>query len=154
MPRDAVSRTAHVETVGKSGLRALWKPPYITAPWYQLGPAIRLPIGVSHSDGRTQRNIFEILLNQTEIRLYLPFSDLFGTKKTSAWFRINRKMLNTIWFRYDLVRFRKDFSGCGSFIIGDFCHANPGNFWAFLRVFFRRFYFLTFFCLLRSIILS
>ena len=23
----------------------------------------------------TQRNLFEILLNQTEIRLYLPFSD-------------------------------------------------------------------------------
>ena len=27
----------------------------------------------------TQRNIFEILLYQTEIRLYLPFSDWFGT---------------------------------------------------------------------------
>ena len=28
---------------------------------------------------RTQRNLFEIYLNQTEIRLYLPFSDWFGT---------------------------------------------------------------------------
>ena len=27
----------------------------------------------------TQRNLFEILSNQTEIRLYLPFSDWFGT---------------------------------------------------------------------------
>ena len=27
----------------------------------------------------TQRNLFKILLNQTEIRLYLPCSDLFGT---------------------------------------------------------------------------
>ena len=29
----------------------------------------------------TQRNLFEILLNQTEIRLYLLFSDWFGTAK-------------------------------------------------------------------------
>jgi len=27
----------------------------------------------------TQKNLFKILLNQTEIRLYLPFSDRFGT---------------------------------------------------------------------------
>ena len=30
----------------------------------------------------TQRNHFEILINQTEIRFYLPFSDWFGTKRT------------------------------------------------------------------------
>ena len=59
-----------------------------------------------------QRNIFEILLNQTEIRLYLPFSDWFGTKSTSIWIQINRKMVNTIWFRVDLISFRKDFSVC------------------------------------------
>ena len=29
----------------------------------------------------TQRNIFEILINQTEIRLYLPFFDWSGTQK-------------------------------------------------------------------------
>ena len=29
-----------------------------------------------------QRNIFEILLNQTELRLHLPFSDWLGTKRT------------------------------------------------------------------------
>ena len=52
---------------------------------------------------------FEILLNQTEIKLYLPFSDWFGTKRTSVWFQINRKMVNTIWFRLELMRFRKDF---------------------------------------------
>ena len=44
----------------------------------------------------TQRNIFQVLLNQTEIRLYLPLSDWFGTKRTSVWFKINRKMINTI----------------------------------------------------------
>ena len=34
-----------------------------------------------------QRNHFEILLNQTEIRVYLAFSDLFGTKRTFVWFK-------------------------------------------------------------------
>ena len=52
----------------------------------------------------TQRNIFEILINQSGIR--------FGTKRKSVWFQINRKMLNTIWFQIDLIRFRKDFSVC------------------------------------------
>ena len=32
-------------------------------------------LNTSWADGYTQRNLFEILLNQTEIRLYLPFSD-------------------------------------------------------------------------------
>jgi len=60
----------------------------------------------------TQRNLFEILLNQTEIRLYSPFSDWFGTKRISVWFQINRKIVNTIWFQFDLTRFGKDFSVC------------------------------------------
>ena len=60
----------------------------------------------------TRRNLFEILLNQREIKLQLPFSDWFGTKRTSVWFQINRKMVNTIWFQFDLIRFRKDFSVC------------------------------------------
>ena len=48
--------------------------------------------------GQRQRNIFEILLNPTEIRLYLTFSDWFG-------FQIDRKRVNTIWFWFDLIRF-------------------------------------------------
>ena len=60
----------------------------------------------------TRRNILEILSNQTEIRLYLPRTDSFGTKQTpSVWFQINRCTVNTIWFWFDLIRFRKDFSG-------------------------------------------
>ena len=35
---------------------------------------------------RTQKNLFEILLNRPEIRLYFPFSDWFGTKRRSVWF--------------------------------------------------------------------
>ena len=38
----------------------------------------------------------EILLNQTEIRLYLPCTDRFETKRTSVWFQINRRMVHTI----------------------------------------------------------
>ena len=60
----------------------------------------------------TQRNIFEILLNQPEIRLYIPFFDWFGSKRTSVWFQINGKMVYIIWFRVDLIRFRKYFSVC------------------------------------------
>ena len=41
--------------------------------------------------GYTQKIIFEILLNQTEI---------------------NRKMIYTISYRFDLIRFWKDFSVC------------------------------------------
>ena len=58
----------------------------------------------------TQRNIFQILLNQTGIRLYLPFSEWFGSKQRSVWFQINRKMVNTISLRVDLIKFVKYFS--------------------------------------------
>ena len=47
----------------------------------------------------THREIFsEFSLKQTQIRLYLLFSDLFRTKRKSDWFWIDRKMVNTIWF--------------------------------------------------------
>ena len=54
----------------------------------------------------------KILLNQTEIRWYLPFSGWFGTKRPSVWCLIIRKMVNTIWFQFDIIRFRKDISVC------------------------------------------
>ena len=43
---------------------------------------------------------------------YLPLFDWFGTKQWSVWIRINRKMVNTIWFQVDLIRFRNDFTVC------------------------------------------
>ena len=54
----------------------------------------------------TQRNLFQILVNQPEIGLYLPFSDWFGTQTdiVRLLFQINRKMVNTIWFRFDLLK--------------------------------------------------
>ena len=58
----------------------------------------------------TQRNISGILLNKTGIRLYLPCTDWFGTRRTFAWFKINRCMVNTILFGFDSIWFRKDIS--------------------------------------------
>ena len=55
---------------------------------------------IHHETGtRTQRNLFNILLYEPEIRLYLLFSYLFETKRTSVWFQINRKMINAIGFQ-------------------------------------------------------
>ena len=61
----------------------------------------------------TLRNLFGILLNQTEIQLYLPFSSIDLEQKTDTvrlLFQINRYMVYTNWSRLDLIRFRKDFS--------------------------------------------
>ena len=35
-------------------------------------------------------------------------------KRMSVWLQINRKMVNTIWFMSDSIRFRNDFSVCTS----------------------------------------
>ena len=43
-----------------------------------------------------QRIYFKILSSQPEIRLYLPFSNGFESKRTSVSIQINRKMVNTI----------------------------------------------------------
>ena len=74
----------------------------------------------------THRNLFQILLNQPEIRLYLPFSDWFGSKRMSVWFQFNRKNVNTIWFRVDLIRFPKKFSVCTACRVGPRAEWGPG----------------------------
>ena len=76
-------------------------------------------------------NFFEILLNQPEIRLYLSFTGWFGSKRTSVWIQINRKKINTIWFRVDLIRFRKKISVCGKWFASLKRH-KPQNFLLFL----------------------
>ena len=67
----------------------------------------------------------EIFWNQTDIRLYLPFSDWFETKRTVVWFQINRKMINTIWCRFELIRFlwRQKMCNSGPWI----ARGNGGN---------------------------
>ena len=44
----------------------------------------------------TQRNLFEILLNQTETRSYLPFFDRFGTANGHCPFAVPNKSENGI----------------------------------------------------------
>ena len=73
----------------------------------------------------TQRNISKILLHQIKIRLCLPFSGWFGTKRASTLFQINRKMVYTIWFQFDLMRFRKDFPVCTVYT-REKCNSVPG----------------------------
>ena len=46
----------------------------------------------------TQRIFFQIICNESEIRLYFPFPDWFETNE------IKRKMVNAIWFQLDLTR--------------------------------------------------
>ena len=48
-----------------------------------------------------------ILVQSTWIRLYLPCTDWFWTAngRVRLLFQINRKMVNTIWFQVDLIRF-------------------------------------------------
>ena len=77
-------------------------------------------VEIQHEQDRSFGPMTQFLPNHTQytkrnlskIRLYLPFFDWFGNKRTSVWIQINRKMVNTIWFRVDLIRFRKDFSVC------------------------------------------
>ena len=58
-----------------------------------------------------QRILAEICaFNQTDIRLYLPFSRLILVQQTESLFQINQKMVITIWLRFDLMQFRKVFS--------------------------------------------
>ena len=50
---------------------------------------------IKSNRGQIAFTIFRLIWNQTDV---------------SVWFQINRKMVNTIWFRFDLIRFGKDFS--------------------------------------------
>ena len=70
---------------------------------------VLLLIAVENPQWRTQRKLFEILLIHTEIRLYLLFSNWFGSKRTSVSSQIKYKY-NLIPF--ELTRFRKVFSVC------------------------------------------
>ena len=50
--------------------------------------------------GYTQRNLFKILLNQTEIRLYLPYSDWFGAADGRSPFAVPNQSGNG---KYNLI---------------------------------------------------
>ena len=63
----------------------------------------------------------EILLNQAEIRLYLPCTDWFGTANGPSSFAVRNRSVHgkysliLVWFNkisFDLMQFGKDFSVC------------------------------------------
>ena len=58
------------------------------------------------------------LVNSTIIRLYIPFSDWFRNKKNNARFKINLRMVNTIWFRL-ICRSLKFISQCAKSLFSE-----------------------------------
>ena len=59
----------------------------------------------------THKNIFQILLNKTQIRFHLPFSDWFRTANGQCPLH-GKYNLISVWFNKISKRFRKDFSVC------------------------------------------
>ena len=55
---------------------------------------------VKPTEACTQRNIYKISLNQTEIRLYLPFSDWFGAANGHYLFGVPNQSENS---KYNLI---------------------------------------------------
>ena len=87
-------------------VRAVSGRPSIGPSWYR-----ETLVSFSRYNMHTEKSFRNPL--STKIRLYLPFSDRFGTKRiVSVWFQINSYMVNTIWFGFDLLRFGKDSSVC------------------------------------------
>jgi len=64
------------------------------------------PVQLSYTE-KSFRNLIKSYLNQIVFTMYRL---IWNSKRTSFWFKINRCMVNTIWYRFDLIRFRKDFS--------------------------------------------
>ena len=53
--------------------------------------------------------IFRLICNSKRTPIFTIFRLIWNSKRT---FPINRKMVNTIWFRFQLTRFQKVFSLC------------------------------------------
>ena len=80
-----------------------------------MGTSWRSPLTPSTPQCVVRRYIvpeksFRNLIKPTQNQIVLSFSDWFGSKLTSIWFQINLKMVNTIWFRFELTGFQKYFS--------------------------------------------
>ena len=54
--------------------------------------------------------------NQIVFIVHRLILDSNGTDSVRLLFQINRKMANTIWFAFDLIRFAKDFSVCDNLV--------------------------------------
>ena len=117
MPRDAVSRTANVERTGRHkwvnkvekifSCRSLRYAGLMEKLWsFAVYYAAKLLffILLRKTIYQRKRNLFEILLHETEIRLYLPFSDWFLKANRHGPFAVPNQLENveynliSVWF--------------------------------------------------------
>ena len=73
-------------------------------------------ISTGHTNMQScSREIFRSLIESNWNQIICTiFRLIWNSKRTQCvlFFQINRKMVNTIWYRFHLIRFRKDFSVC------------------------------------------
>ena len=82
----------------------------IRSPWCRESPASEtiVRLFVVHAE-----KSFLNLIKSTRYQIvFTIFRFILEQQRTSVWFQINQKIVNIIWFRFDLIRFRKDFSVC------------------------------------------
>ena len=93
------------------------------------------------------------LFNQTEVRLYLPFWEWFGSKQYSVWVPINRKKINIICIQL-IYQHSENIPPCSSEYTGIFssenipyfpvkifqCPSTSIHFYAFLYTLIQQFY--------------
>ena len=60
---------------------------------------------------------FRNLVKSNWNQIVFTISRMIWNQRTSVWFQVNRCMVNTIWFQFDLTRFRKDFSVCSVYTV-------------------------------------
>ena len=79
-----------------------------------IGKSTEIRIYFTFSDlFSTKRNSAWFKINRKMCPVDGIFSDWFLTKRNSAWFKINRKMVNTIWFRWIRQESEGNFSVAG-----------------------------------------
>ena len=100
----------------------LWGTCSVTWPSRTLNQTVMAVIWRRQIKSRTRtEKSFTNLIKSNRNQIVFTFSDWFGINRTSDWFQINQKMVNTIWFRFDLIRIRKDFSVCTDKFTSDYC---------------------------------
>ena len=68
---------------------------FLAAPGITVSSTLIRRNYIIHKETHTNLHLIYLI----EISLCLPFSDWFGTKRNFVWLKINRKMVNRIWFQ-------------------------------------------------------
>ena len=66
---------------------------------------ICMDVYVTLNDFNIQCSEYFCLSSLVFIFIFCLLHTKFGTKRMSIWFKINQKVVNIIWFRFDLIRF-------------------------------------------------